>query len=148
MRQLLLASVVGLVSTAATAQSISVEELGPLGDEPSLTITLGDAQSVEHGRADTGSLVELRGLDKVNGHTETLNLQVGASANLFGVMVTLHECRYPADNPTGDAYAYLTIRDPKSGVTQFQGWMVASSPALNALDHRRYDVWVLRCKSV
>ncbi|MEZ5716636.1 MAG: DUF2155 domain-containing protein [Paracoccaceae bacterium] len=27
----------------------------------------------------------------------------------------------------------------------FTGWMVASSPALNAMDHRRYDVWVLRC---
>ncbi|MGB1970407.1 MAG: DUF2155 domain-containing protein, partial [Paracoccaceae bacterium] len=27
----------------------------------------------------------------------------------------------------------------------FMGWMVASSPALNPLDHRRYDVWVLRC---
>jgi len=27
----------------------------------------------------------------------------------------------------------------------FKGWMIASSPALNALDHPRYDVWVLRC---
>jgi len=23
--------------------------------------------------------------------------------------------------------------------------MIASSPALNALDHPRYDVWVMRC---
>ena len=27
----------------------------------------------------------------------------------------------------------------------FAGWMIADSPALNALDHPRYDVWVLRC---
>jgi hypothetical protein len=27
----------------------------------------------------------------------------------------------------------------------FSGWMVASSPALSALDHPRYDVWVLNC---
>ncbi|MGB0800115.1 MAG: DUF2155 domain-containing protein, partial [Planktomarina sp.] len=27
------------------------------------------------------------------------------------------------------------------------GWMVASSPALNALEHPRYDIWVLRCKT-
>jgi hypothetical protein len=25
--------------------------------------------------------------------------------------------------------------------------MVASSPALSALDHPRYDVWVMRCSS-
>ena len=29
----------------------------------------------------------------------------------------------------------------------FSGWMIASSPALNALDHARYDVWVMRCKT-
>ena len=29
--------------------------------------------------------------------------------------------------------------------TIFSGWMLASSPALNALEHPRYDVWVLRC---
>ena len=29
----------------------------------------------------------------------------------------------------------------------FKGWMFASSPALSALDHPRYDVWVLSCSS-
>ena len=27
----------------------------------------------------------------------------------------------------------------------FSGWMLASSPALNALEHPVYDVWVLDC---
>ncbi|MDA9980314.1 DUF2155 domain-containing protein, partial [Yoonia sp.] len=27
----------------------------------------------------------------------------------------------------------------------FAGWMLASAPALNAMDHPRYDVWALRC---
>ncbi len=29
--------------------------------------------------------------------------------------------------------------------TLFSGWMLASAPALNAMDHPRYDVWALRC---
>ena len=29
----------------------------------------------------------------------------------------------------------------------FSGWMFASSPALSALDHPVYDIWVLECKS-
>ena len=28
----------------------------------------------------------------------------------------------------------------------FSGWMFASSPALNSLEHRAYDVWVIDCK--
>ncbi len=31
--------------------------------------------------------------------------------------------------------------------TAFSGWMIASSPALNALDNPRYDVWLLRCNN-
>lgn len=30
----------------------------------------------------------------------------------------------------------------------FSGWMFASSPALNALEHPVYDVWVIDCKTV
>jgi len=59
--------------------------------------------------------------------------------------VVLSECRYPVDNPMGDAFAYLTISEDPLQPPVFMGWMVASSPALNPLDHRRYDVWVLRC---
>lgn len=88
----------------------------------------------------------LRSLDKVNGEVVDMNLLSGQDAMLGSLAVELHECRYPAGNPAGDAYAYLVIREvaaPDDPV--FSGWMVASSPALNALDHARYDVWVLRC---
>ncbi|AUQ74643.1 DUF2155 domain-containing protein [Phaeobacter sp. LSS9] len=99
------------------------------------------------GAAETGSSAVLRGLDKVNGQTQDLEIPVGGSAEIFGVIVSLRECRYPADNPTGDAYAYLTVRNPNDATVYFDGWMIASSPALNALDHSRYDVWVMRCTS-
>ncbi|WP_408057662.1 DUF2155 domain-containing protein [Tritonibacter aquimaris] len=98
-------------------------------------------------RAAKGTGVVLRSLDKVNGRVEDRELAIGSSAQLQGLLVTVSDCRYPADNPTGDAYAYLRVRSPLDGVNYFQGWMVASSPALNALDHNRYDVWVLRCKT-
>lgn len=97
--------------------------------------------------AETGASAVLRGLDKVNGHHTDIEVQIGGSAEIYGLIVTLTECRYPAANPTGDAYAYLTIRDPLNGEVFFDGWMIASSPALSALDHARYDVWVIRCKS-
>jgi hypothetical protein len=60
--------------------------------------------------------------------------------------VTLRECRYPAEDPSSNAFAYLTITDRTQTQVVFDGWMIADSPALSALDHQRYDVWVIRCK--
>ena len=89
--------------------------------------------------------VKLKGLDKVSGDVSDLDLAVGETASVGRIEVTLGECRYPEDNPTGEGYAWLTIRDPGRETVLFDGWMSASSPALNALDHPRYDVWVIRC---
>ncbi len=93
----------------------------------------------------TGDGAVLRALDKVNGQTADLELRTGAVSAVFGLEIDLIECRYPAENPTGDAFAYLEIRDEGSRDIAFEGWMIASSPALSAMDHARYDVWVLRC---
>ncbi len=140
---------VGVTTTVsyAHAQSISVEPLAPLEEIPAEQ-GLAAQERIEHNQAEQGVMATIRALDKINGHTQDVELRAGTSAKVFGILVTMQECRYPADNPTGDAYAFLNIRDPRTGATFFNGWMVASSPALNALDHRRYDVWVLRCKSV
>jgi hypothetical protein len=91
----------------------------------------------------------LRVLDKVSGQTVDLTLKdgesgtVGAATNM-PLTVALTECRYPRDNPAADAFANLDVIDA-SGTALFGGWMIASSPALSALDHPRYDVWVLSC---
>ncbi len=87
----------------------------------------------------------LRGLDKVAGETRDFRLQAGETARLGHLELQLGECRYPADNPAGEAYAWVGVRDTRGGDTLFDGWMIASSPALNAVDHRRYDLWVLNC---
>ena len=112
-----------------------------------LAFAMMPAFAVAQDAAEPGAAAVLRGLDKVNGQSQDLEIRVGGSAELFGLLVTLSECRYPAANPTGDAFAYLTIRDPNDGEQFFEGWMIASSPALSALDHNRYDVWVLRCNN-
>ncbi|MBY6134947.1 DUF2155 domain-containing protein [Nocardioides marinus] len=97
--------------------------------------------------AKPGTAAVLRALDKVNGHTIDAEVAVGDKAAMFGLLVSVRDCRYPADNPTGDAYAFLSVHDPEDGTSHFEGWMIASSPALNALDHSRYDVWVIRCNN-
>ncbi|WP_126136849.1 DUF2155 domain-containing protein [Tritonibacter mobilis] len=131
-------------ASSAVAQTISVEELAPSPVQPRVPETREHVERVE---ATKGSMASLRGLDKVNGKSTDVDVQTGGSVEVFGLIVTMRECRYPTENPSGDAFAYLTIRDRQDGKVFFDGWMIASSPALSALDHRRYDVWVLRCKS-
>ncbi|AXC51020.1 DUF2155 domain-containing protein [Paracoccus suum] len=87
----------------------------------------------------------LRGLDKITGTTRDMPLKVGEATNFGRLEVRLGECRYPADDPDSDAFAELTITDSIRKQTVFAGWMIASSPALSALDDARYDIWVVNC---
>lgn len=88
---------------------------------------------------------ELRVLDKLTGDVADVTLQQGETVELGFLSVSLIECRYPVDNPFGDAFTYLQVQDRKKNTALFSGWMLASAPALNAMDHPRYDVWALRC---
>lgn len=97
-----------------------------------------------------GTGAVLRGLDKVDGKVVDMTLSTGQSAELGRLKVDLHDCRYPegtAATVATDAFAFVTISDRISGEAQFSGWMIASSPALNALEDPRYDVWVMRCST-
>lgn len=87
----------------------------------------------------------LRFLDKLTSETGDVALSQGQTAKFGRLIVRLDGCRYPADNPASDSSAHLTIIDATSEAEVFNGWMVESAPALSALDHPRYDVWILGC---
>lgn len=89
----------------------------------------------------------LRGLDRINGTFVDLEIGVGETVTYERLDVTLIECRYPEGQRSTEAFAHLEIKDTREDLASFVGWMFASSPALSALDHPRYDVWVLRCKT-
>lgn len=118
----------------------------PLGNR--LPRATGRVQSVLETPTETAAAGVLRGLDRISGSTADVTLAPGQSAELFGrLRVTLEDCRYPEGDPASNAFAYLTVEDQLQQAVVFRGWMVAASPALNAMDHPRYDVWALRCSS-
>lgn len=87
----------------------------------------------------------LRALDKVSGQTTDIEIGVGNAVRFGNLQIVMADCRYPAGNPSGNAYAALEISEAGKAGTFFSGWMIASAPALSALEHARYDVWVIRC---
>lgn len=103
--------------------------------------------SVSQPETTQATRVILRALDKTLGRPTDVDMALGETV-LFGrIAIELIECRFPTADPTSDAFAHLAIYDLE-GNALFDGWMVASSPALSALEHPRYDVWVLRCDDV
>ena len=93
------------------------------------------------------NVLHLRALDILNGATTDMTVRIGETVRFGRLEITADTCRVPEDNPKGDAYAFLRIRDTREDRPRFSGWMFASSPALSALDHPRYDVWVVSCNN-
>lgn len=87
----------------------------------------------------------VRVLDRMTNQVTDFDLAPGQVQVVGRLSVRLDACRYPSDQPLAEAYAHLTILDKQQTDPVFKGWMVASSPGLNALDHPRYDVWALHC---
>ncbi len=125
MRRVVLGVGLALVAGAAVAaQSVQINGTDATVDEP---------------------VVHLRGLDTLDGTAEDIDMRVGDSVRFGYLEIAAETCRVPRGDETGDAYAFLQIRDVREANPRFSGWMFASSPALSALDHPRYDVWVVSC---
>lgn len=94
----------------------------------------------------TGAI--LQGLDKVTARVSEIEAPLHRLVRFGTIEIIVRACyKTPPEEPPESA-AFLEIRDAKPGeatVALFTGWMFASSPALSALEHPVYDVWVLDC---
>ena len=92
----------------------------------------------------------LQGLDKVTARVSTFNVPLDRPTRFGTLEITIRAChKRPPEEPPESA-AFLEIRELRLGEqprSLFSGWMFASSPALNPLQHPVYDVWVLDCKA-
>lgn len=104
----------------------------------------GPVTSVSQPATSQGGRVVLRALDRMLGQPSDIELAMDQTVVFGRIAIRALECRFPSADPEADAYARLEVLD-LAGQTLFEGWMIASSPALNALEHSRYDVWVLGC---
>ncbi|WP_448207629.1 DUF2155 domain-containing protein [Azospirillum sp. sgz302134] len=91
---------------------------------------------------------KLQGLDKITARTQTFSIGVGETKLLGSLRITLRACKENPPIEPPEAAAFLEVVENKPGEQAepvFSGWMFASSPALSAMEHPIYDVWVLSC---
>ncbi len=92
----------------------------------------------------------LRALDKITARVEELNVPTERPFKFGTMMITVHACKVTPPEETPEAAAFIEVGEIKPGETEigvFRGWMFASSPALSAMEHPVYDLWVMDCKS-
>jgi len=94
-------------------------------------------------------LAVLMALDKVTARVSTLEIPVGMQTGYKTLRIAVRACRKASPLDTPESSAFLEISEKREGsepMIIFAGWMFASSPALSAMDHPVYDVWVTDCK--
>lgn len=99
--------------------------------------------------AEPHAIAVLQGLDKVTARVSTVRVNVGSSLRFGTLDVIVRQCDKRPPEETPESAAFLDISDVRPGEAAqslFRGWMFASSPAISALEHPVYDIWVLDCE--
>jgi hypothetical protein len=97
----------------------------------------------------------IRGLNKITGQASDYTLTVGRAARVGSLEVVARACDKSAPEETPEVRVYVQVYDnppAREGEESerreiFHGWMFASSPGLNALDHPTYDIWAIDCRA-
>ena len=92
----------------------------------------------------------LQGLDKITARISTFEAPVDQIVRFGTFEIIARTCHKtpPEEPPERAAFLEITeVRPDSPSAPIFTGWMFASSPALSAVEHPVYDVWVIDCKS-
>lgn len=90
-------------------------------------------------------------LDKMVAKTRDIELAVDQEYfdDVSQLSILVKTCRKPPPTLRAEVAVYLEIRDLSiSSKSLFSGWMLASAPALSAMEHPLFDIWILDCKAV
>ena len=131
----------------AVVPSFAAPQPQPQAPAPARAPDVSDAVP---GRDGVKRMVILRGLDKSTGRAIDVAAPVGVPVRFGTLTITARYCyTVPPEEPP-ETNAFLQIDDGRVGEPQrraFSGWMFASTPALSALEHPVYDVWVITCRT-
>jgi len=97
----------------------------------------------------------IEAVDKVTAESVRFDAPLGKAIRYKGLIYLVKSCETSApDETTPDVIAYVQVRttptdgpSPAPSKQIFQGWMFASSPGLNPLQHPVYDAWVVACRN-
>jgi len=90
----------------------------------------------------------LQGLDKVIARISTFEAPFDQVVTFGTLSIRVRACHKTPPTEPPESTAFLEIGETNAAADArplFSGWMFASSPAVSALEHPVYDVWVVDC---
>ncbi len=91
---------------------------------------------------------QMQAMDKITGRVSVINVPVNAEMRFGSFSIVVRDCKTRSPEETPENFAFVDVADTigeNQQVNIFKGWMLSSSPALNAVEHPVYDVWLLKC---
>ena len=89
------------------------------------------------------------GLDKITGRIISFEVATNETVQFGSLQITERACytRPATEAPQTITFAEVDEIDAKKQYKRiFSGWMFASSPGLNGIEHPVYDIWLTDCK--
>jgi hypothetical protein len=94
-------------------------------------------------------VAQFSGLDKITGRITQFDVYINETVQFGALQITPRACYTRPPTETQRTSVFLEVDQVAlTGKIEriFTGWMFADSPALNAIDHAVYDIWLLDCK--
>ena len=94
-------------------------------------------------------IASFSGLDKITGRITNFDVYINETVQFGALQITPRVCytRPPTETQRTSVFIEVDQVSLKGGTERiFTGWMFADSPALNAIDHPVYDIWLVDCK--
>ncbi|WP_312166225.1 DUF2155 domain-containing protein [Phenylobacterium sp.] len=135
------------------APPISAEEV-EAAPPPKAQVAVKPTEAAKRARYD---VAVIQALDKVSAESMRFEAAVGRPVRYKNLVFTVKACeRSASDEAVEDAIAHVTVESqPRAAPGKptppprqaFRGWMYASSPGLNPLEHPIYDAWLITCRA-
>lgn len=90
------------------------------------------------------------GIDKITGRITTFDVYINETVQFGALQVTPKVCYSRDESEAQQIDAFVEVDEitlDRKIRRIFSGWMFAASPALNAVEHAIYDVWLKECKA-
>lgn len=89
------------------------------------------------------------GLDKITGRIISFEVKIDETVEFGALLVTPRVCYTRPTTEPQNTTSFIEVDEiTVAGDTKhlFSGWIFASSPGLNGVEHPIYDVWLIGCK--
>ena len=92
---------------------------------------------------------QLQAMDKITGRVNVIKAPVNSEVKFGSFSIIVRDCKTRPPEETPENFAFIDVAEyddnTQTLLNIFKGWMISSSPSLNAVEHPIYDIWLLKC---